>query len=110
MFARIVIIIVVAIPVLILAGQPASHYDTDLYHAQSIRWIEEYGIAPGLGNLHHRLAYNSAFFSLQALFSWRFILGRSLHCVNGFLFLFLFPMLFVQQKFLNIKNFSYQIF
>ena len=30
------------------------HYDTGLYHAQSIRWIEEYGVVPGLGNLHSR--------------------------------------------------------
>ncbi len=35
------------------------HYDTGLYHAQSIRWIEEYGVVKGLGNLHCRLAYNS---------------------------------------------------
>lgn len=105
MSARIAIIIIVAIPVLILAGQPASHYDTDLYHAQSIRWIEEYGIAPGLGNLHHRLAYNSAFSSLQALFSWRFILGRSLHCVNGFLFLF-----FISYAICTAKVFKYKKF
>ena len=32
------------------------HYDTGLYHAQSIRWIEEYGVVKGLGNLHCRLA------------------------------------------------------
>lgn len=61
------------------------HYDTDLYHAQSIRWIEEYGVVKGLGNLYNRLAYNSAFFSMQALFSLRFALGRSLHSMNGFL-------------------------
>lgn len=70
--------------VVILAAQTPIHYDTDLYHAQSIRWIEEYGIVKGLGNLYNRLAYNSAFFSLQALFSLRFALGRSLHSVNGF--------------------------
>lgn len=62
MSIRIVVIIIVAIPVLILAKQHAFHHNTDLYHVQSIRWIEEYGIAPGLGNLHYHLAYNSAFF------------------------------------------------
>ena len=30
------------------------HYDTDLYHAQAIRWIEEYGVVKGLGNLQDR--------------------------------------------------------
>lgn len=61
------------------------HYDTGLYHAQSIRWIEEYGIVPGLGNLHSRLAYNSAAFCLSALYSMAFLGGRSYHCCAGFL-------------------------
>ena len=42
------------------------HYDSDLYHAQAIHWIEDYGIIKGLGNLHVRLAYNSAAFPLSA--------------------------------------------
>jgi len=60
------------------------HYDSDLYHAQSIRWIETYGVVPGLGNLHERFAYNSSFFSLSALFSFAFLLGTSMHAMNGF--------------------------
>ncbi|MGN0277902.1 MAG: LIC_10190 family membrane protein [Lachnospiraceae bacterium] len=60
------------------------HYDTGLYHAQAIRWIEEYGVVPGLGNLQMRLAYNSAFMSLQALFSLGWLVGQSLHSLNGF--------------------------
>lgn len=59
--------------------------DTDLYHAQSIRWIEEYGVVKGLGNLHSRFAYNSSVFAVSALYSMKFICGRSLHAVNGFL-------------------------
>jgi hypothetical protein len=43
-------------------------YDTDLYHAQIIRWYNEYGTPPGLGNLHTRLAFNSSWLSLAALF------------------------------------------
>ncbi len=65
------------------------HYDTDLYHAQSIRWIEEYGVVPGLGNLHVRFAYNSSVFALSALYSMKFLLGQSLHTVSGFFVLFL---------------------
>ncbi len=61
------------------------HYDTGLYHAQSIRWIEEYGVVPGLGNLHSRLAYNSSAFCLSALYSMAFLGGRSFHCCAGFL-------------------------
>lgn len=61
------------------------HYDTALYHAQSIRWIEEYGVVKGLGNLHCRLAYNSSSFALSAFYSMAFLGKGSFHCVAGFL-------------------------
>ncbi len=61
------------------------HYDTGLYHAQSIRWIEEYGAVRGLGDLHGRLAYNSSSFALSALYSMAFLGGPSFHCAAGFL-------------------------
>lgn len=64
-------------------------YDTDLYHAQSIRWMEEIGVVKGLGNLHERFAYNSAAFALNALYSMKFLLGRSLHTISGFFALLL---------------------
>ena len=64
-------------------------YDSDLYHAQSIRWIEEYGVVPGLGNLHERFAYNSAAFAVNALYSMKWLTGRSLHTVSGFFALLL---------------------
>ena len=65
------------------------HYDSDLYHGQSIRWIEEYGVVPGLGHLHERFAYNSSFFAVSALYSMRFLLGESLHSMSGFFALLL---------------------
>lgn len=68
-----------------MACKTPDFYDTGLYHGQAIRWIEEYGVVKGLGNLHNRLAYNSAFLCLQALFSWKSVLGVSLHGVNAFL-------------------------
>lgn len=61
------------------------HYDTSLYHAQSIRWMEEYGVVKGLGNLHCRLAYNSSSFALSALYSMSFLGGQSYHCCAGLL-------------------------
>lgn len=73
-----------------------QHYDTYLYHAQAVRWIEEYGVVPGLGNLHFRFAYNSAFLPLQALFSFQWIFGISLHTVNGFLVSFILIFIFSQ--------------
>ena len=65
------------------------HYDSDLYHAQSIRWIEEYGIVKGLGNIHVRFAYNSSFFALSALYSMPYLFGQSMHSVNGLIALLL---------------------
>lgn len=65
------------------------HIDSDLYHAQSIRWIEEYGVVPGLGNLHERFAYNSSFFAVSALYSMKFILKDSMHTMSGFFALLL---------------------
>lgn len=61
------------------------HYDTGLYHAQSIRWIEEYGVVPGLANLHSRFGYNSAAFALCALFGGAGLTRYPLHSVQGFL-------------------------
>ncbi len=61
------------------------HFDSDLYHGQSVRWIEEYGVVPGLANLHVRLAYNSAAFVLTAVYSFVQESGQSYHAVASFL-------------------------
>ena len=71
------------------ASRGYMHYDSGLYHAQAIRWIEEYGVVPGLANLHCRLAYNSSAFLLTALYSMNFLVGQSLHTVSGFMALVL---------------------
>ncbi len=74
------------------------HYDTDLYHAQAIHWIEQYGVIKGLGNLHVRLAYNSSSFVLSALYSMSFFGKGSYHVMAGF-----FALLLAWQC-LDIKN------
>ncbi len=81
------------------ASHGYMHYDSDLYHAQAIRWIEEYGIIRGLGNLHVRLAYNSSAFALSALYSFKFLGGQSYHVMSGF-----FALLLAWQC-VDIKNF-----
>ena len=45
----------------------ATAYDLDLYHIQIIRWLNEYGLVPGIGNLHSRLAIASSWLTLAAL-------------------------------------------
>lgn len=59
--------------------------DMALYHAQSIRWIEEYGIVPGQALLNSRFAYNSSVFSLAALYSLKFLAGQSMHAMSGWI-------------------------
>jgi hypothetical protein len=51
----------------LLAMQPPSMFDSGLYHFGSIRWLNEYAIVPGLGNLHWRLALNQSYFGFLAL-------------------------------------------
>jgi hypothetical protein len=50
-------------------------FDVGLYHAQTVQWIQQYPVIPGLGNLHGRLAFNSHFHLYSAFFSF----GSSYH-------------------------------
>ena len=59
-------------------------YDTGTYHAQSIHWIESYGVVRGLAYMQTRLGFNSSYFCLCALYSMHF-LGQSMHVLSGFL-------------------------
>lgn len=76
--------------VFILVLENSTHIpvnpDTNLYHAQMVRWIEGYRVVPGLGNLHTRLAFNSNWLVLNALFSFAFSGIRSFHLLPGLLF------------------------
>jgi hypothetical protein len=47
--------------------QAPRNFDSALYHFQTIRWLSEFSIIPGLGNLHGRLAFNQSHFSFLAL-------------------------------------------
>ena len=84
--SKIELIVVLLLTILFSYGTSRGymHFDTGLYHAQSIRWIEEYGVVPGLANLQSRYAYNSAAFSLTALYSMKWLFGQSLHTTAGF--------------------------
>lgn len=57
-----------AIILLINAG-PVIMDDTESYHIQSIKWIQEYGSVPGLVNLHERFGFNTSWFGSIALFN-----------------------------------------
>ncbi|MCH5249750.1 MAG: hypothetical protein J1E98_07445 [Lachnospiraceae bacterium] len=58
--------------------------DTDWYHAQTIRWIEEYGCVTGVANLFYSLGFNSAQHYFDALYSMKAMFGVSLHATGGY--------------------------
>lgn len=89
---------------LMIASQKPEAYDTALYHAQAIHWIEEYGCTKGLGNLHNRFAYNSSFLCLQALYSWASIVGQSLHGMNAYIAVILVGYAVMSFRFFKIKK------
>ena len=80
--------------------------DTYLYHLQAIRWITDYGVVPGLGNLNTRFAFNSSFLCLQALFTFEFLPGIGpLSGVNGFVVLMILSYAVCEMKFWRSPRF-----
>lgn len=55
--------------ILMLNAGPTMMDDTESYHIQMVKWINEYGTVPGLANLHERFGFNSSWFSSISLFS-----------------------------------------
>lgn len=48
--------------ILTLNAGPTMMDDTDSYHIQMVKWIQEYGSVPGIANLHLRFGFNSSWF------------------------------------------------
>lgn len=58
-------------------------YDSAFYHYQNIRWNEEYAVVPGLANLDDRFGFNSNYFLLSAIFTFRFVLLEAIYPLQG---------------------------
>ena len=65
--------------------------DTPTYHALSIKYIENFPVIKGLGNLYHRLGFNNSWFVTGAVFGFSFldiqnfnVLGHFLMAFSGF--------------------------
>src|SRR4051812_34732314 len=54
--------------VAILNAGPTMMDDTESYHIQMIKWIQEYGSVPGIANLHERYGFNSSWFAFTSFF------------------------------------------
>lgn len=85
-----VLIFAATIAFALSSAGPAKLIDTDWYHAQTIRWIEEYGCVKGVANLFYALGFNNAQHYFDALFSMVCYFGQSLRGTGGFLGLVIF--------------------
>jgi len=65
-----ILFFIVWVIILIINAGPTMMDDTESYHIQSIKWMQEYGSVPGLVNLHERFGFNSSWFSSVALFNF----------------------------------------
>jgi hypothetical protein len=64
-------------------------YDHGVYHMQTVKWISNFAIVPGLGNVHHRFAFNNSSFLYAAQLDAGFLHGFSFY-VTGTLLAFVF--------------------
>lgn len=92
------------ISILLATIEEPTNIDTGNYHAQSIKWMNEYKIIPGLGNLLGNLAYNQSNFLVEAFFSFSFLKYGTFRVLNGFLVLvFILNII----KTFNLKNLKF---
>ncbi len=84
-----VLLAVTTIWVAILSMSSPTIYDDGLYHFNSIRWLNEYPIVLGLGNLHSRLAFNQSFFAYVAYLNLYPLFNHGYNVANSFLLLVL---------------------
>lgn len=92
----------VFIAALILSNRaimPPVHYDSGLYHFNSVRWATAFPIVPGLGNLHGMLALNNSYFLYLAMLEIGNWVHKSHHLANGLLLL-----VFLAQISLTLSN------
>jgi len=54
-------------------------YDSAFYHFQNIRWNEEYAVVPGIANIDDRFGFNSNYFLLSAIFTFRPIFSEAIY-------------------------------
>jgi hypothetical protein len=79
------IYILLALGIAFRAAGPCEHYDTGLYGAQFVRWIQTYPTVFGLANVHGRLGFNSPVFLIDAALAqtpWR---SLYFHLLGGFI-------------------------
>jgi hypothetical protein len=75
----------VVLLIAIRSAGPCNYYDTGLYGAQAVRWIQTYSAVPGLANLYGRLGINSSVFLFIAGIGQGVWHGLAHHLFGGFM-------------------------
>lgn len=81
--AELISIIVYTLASLFFFSWLQNIYDSSFYHYQNIRWNEEYAVVPGVANIDDRFGFNSNYFLLSAIFSFRFLLGEAIYTLQS---------------------------
>lgn len=89
---------------LAMSSTVPSIFDNESYYIQTIKWLNEFGLVKGLGNLHIFFAQTSSWHILQASFTFPF-LETGFNDLNGYL-LVIFSMFCFQklQEFRQTKK------
>jgi hypothetical protein len=66
-----------------------QNYDSGLYHLNTIRWLNEFRLLPGIGNIHDRLAFNNSFFTYVAAINFYPYFNQARTIANNLLFIML---------------------
>src|ERR1700722_3645896 len=106
----VVCLICFSLMILVLNAGPTMMDDTDSYHIQMIKWIQEYGSVPGIANLHLRFGFNTSWFTSIGLFSYPVAGLNSYLVLNGLLSIwfcyFLLQKIFILSNIQNVAGFS----
>jgi len=105
MFCVLVILLAVYGYIPLICVQPVSHYDTYLYQAQAVHWLEEYGCVKGIANVNSRIGFNSSILAVDALLGMKWLFGYSLHGVNSF-----FAVLLVTESIIGLAGYKKHTF
>ena len=87
--ASLVLFFIIWAIIILIGSGPTMMDDTESYHIQTIKWIQEYGSVPGLVNLHVRFGFNSSWFSSVAFFSFSSKTTGGFTVMNGVISLWL---------------------
>lgn len=83
--------------------QLPMNFDTGLYHFNSIRWLNEFPIIKGIGNLHGRLGFNQFYFLYVASLNFHPLFNDfAYHVANSFLYALFCSEMIVSETFVDL--------